>query len=132
MSCEIEKSIEILTQEWEKSVGDYRYQNPHKLDREYALDIAIQALQEKLNRTPPQPLTLDELRGMDGKPVWVVTLEDAELNPPYWAIVDTANEHRSRGARLVGVENHDDFGAYELYNETWLAYPTEPGRGDWG
>lgn len=82
--------------------------------------------------TPPQPLTLEELRGMDGKPVWVVTLEEADLNPPFWAIVDTANGHRSRGARLVGVENHDDFGAYELYNETWLAYPTEPGREDEG
>ncbi len=79
------------------------------------------------HRTQPEnePLTLDELRQMDGEPVWVVVLEDVGRNPPYWAIVDTANGRRSRGARLISHID-DDFGAYKLHRETWLAYRNKP------
>ena len=35
-----------------------------------ALDIAISALQEQECKENPKPLTLDELRQMDGEPVW--------------------------------------------------------------
>lgn len=37
-----------------------------------ALEMAITALREKAERENPQPLTLEELRGMIGKPVYVV------------------------------------------------------------
>lgn len=35
---------------------------------------ALAALREKQERENPEPLTLEELRGMDGKPVWVQDL----------------------------------------------------------
>lgn len=41
-----------------------------------ALKIAIQALEETQERENPQPLTLDELRQMDGEPVWLATDKD--------------------------------------------------------
>lgn len=37
-----------------------------------AYDMAISALQEQDERENPKPLTLDELRGMDGEPVWLL------------------------------------------------------------
>lgn len=134
MSCEIEKSIEILTQEWEKSVADYRYQNPQKLDREHALDIAIQALQEKSHLTPPQPLTLAELRGMDGKPVYI-QLGDGDQ---FWAIVSIERgelgliaefyDHECPDEAFYGMWHDDPDGHFGLHVLGWAAYPMEPGR----
>lgn len=123
MSCELEKAMEILTQEWEKSVRDYHYQNPQKLDREYALDIAIQALQEKQALTQPQQLTLDELRGMDGKPVWCANIGDMS-RPDMWAICDWDWGTCSTGQWDFYINDAPD----EIYGKTWLAYPSEPGR----
>ena len=76
-----------------------------------------------------EPLTLEELREMDGKLVWVEVLEGGDKNPPYWAIVDTANGRRSRSVRLISYIDGDS-GAYELYGETWLAYRTKPERSE--
>ena len=45
-----------------------------------ALNMAITALREKEERDNPKLLTMDELKKMNGEPVWVV-----ELN--YWAVV---------------------------------------------
>lgn len=65
--------------------------------------------------TPPQPLTLEELRGMDGKPVYVVCLKSDTLS--CWGYVTDGC--------VVGY--HASFGFSE-HGKTWLAYPTEPGR----
>ena len=35
-----------------------------------AYTVAISALRERIDRRHPQPLTLEELREMDGSPVW--------------------------------------------------------------
>ena len=57
-----------------------------------ALDMAISALRQQetvANRNGlNEPLTLDELRKMDGEPVWVVYGEDAGM----WALVEVCEE----------------------------------------
>ena len=69
--------------------------------------------------TPPNdPLTLEELQGMDGEPVWVVPLNDFDILP--------ANYLVNAYAEQIVV---DKFGAYldfEDYGKTWLAYRRKP------
>lgn len=61
------------------------------------------------------PLTLEQLREMDGQPVWIVRLED-KLG--WWAIV-----------RLRNDRANTDYGAYFMlsdYGKTWIAYTYPP------
>ena len=71
-----------------------------------------------------KPLTLDELKQMDGEPIWVVTLEGTD--EPRWEIVVFAGK---RGIDLIcvlnGVETRD-YADFDLYNYTWLAYRNKP------
>lgn len=55
----------------------------------------VQALQEKLVREYPKPLTLEGLRWMEGEPVWVETMQE-------WRIV------------CIGCEN--DIRLYSIFN----------------
>ena len=48
-----------------------------------AYDMAIEAL--RAQREPNEPLTLDELQGMDGKPVWIKSNVESEESG--WGIV---------------------------------------------
>ena len=70
--------------------------------------------------TPPnEPLTLEQLREMDGQPVWIVRLED---NLGWWAIV-----------RLRNDRANTDYGAYFMisdYGKAWIAYAYHPGHID--
>ena len=59
----------------------------------------------------PSPLTLDELRGMDGEPVWV--MQPDEVLSPFWGIVDVANGE---------VANSMYAAAFEDYGVEWTAY----------
>ena len=86
-------------------IGKY----PH-LKLKEALDMAIAALSQ-----PNEPLTLDELREMDGEPVWFVDIKGRKWYPPGWAIVDRENCL----VRLVKSWNPIFF---EKYGEWWLAY----------
>ena len=59
-----------------------------------ALTMAINALREQEERENPKLLTMDELKKMNGEPVWVV-----ELN--YWAIVEVEEGGRWDGIPFV-------------------------------
>ena len=58
-----------------------------------------------------EPLTLDELRKMDGEPVWVQSPGVPEYGR--WAIVEGVGENC--------LFLHDDFTCHD-YGKTWLAY----------
>ena len=58
-----------------------------------------------------EPLTLDELRTMDGDPVWVQSPGVPEYGR--WAIVEGVGENC--------LFLHDDFTCHD-YGKTWLAY----------
>lgn len=60
-----------------------------------------------------EPLTLDELRRMEGQPVYIVE------NTEYWAIVNSFDQ---AGVYLLSYGNPDDYGYFGLYGKTWLAY----------
>ena len=62
-----------------------------------------------------QPLTLDELRKMDGEPVWVQSPGVPEYGR--WAIVEGVGENC--------LFLHDDFTCHD-YGKTWLAYRQKP------
>lgn len=82
---------------------------PFELDSESALKL----LEE---RSPNDPLTLEELRKMDGEPVWVVNSK-SKRNDGFqneWAIVSV----RRRDAESVGTIYH-----FDNYGDYWLAYP---------
>ena len=86
-------------------IGKY----PH-LKLKEALDMAITALSP-----PNDPLTIEQLRKMDGEPVWFVDIKGRKWDPPGWAIVDRENCL----VRLVKSWNPIFF---EKYGEWWLAY----------
>ncbi len=68
--------IEILNNERTPFVGRAIYTDG---ERREAFDIAIAALRAQQERENPKPLTLDQLREMDGEPVY--------LDVDVWALV---------------------------------------------
>ena len=72
----------------------------------------------KQNRN--EPLTLDELRRMEGQPVYIVE------NTEYWAIVNSFDQ---AGVYLLSYGNPDDYGYFGFYGKTWLAYRQKPEEG---
>ena len=86
-----------------------------------AIDMAISALRQQetvTNRN--EPLTLDELRRMEGQPVYIVE------NTEYWAIVNSFDQ---AGVYLLSYGNPDDYGYFGFYGKTWLAYRQKPEEG---
>ena len=84
-----------------------------------AIDMAISALRQQetvTNRN--EPLTLDELRKMDGEPVWVQSPGVPEYGR--WAIVEGVGENC--------LFLHDDFTCHD-YGKIWLAYRQKPEEG---
>ena len=82
-----------------------------------ALDMAVKALEDVTDKNvgKNEPLTLDELRKMDGKPVWVQSPGVPEYGR--WAIVEGVGENC--------LFLHDDFTCHD-YGKTWLAYRKKP------
>ena len=74
-----------------------------------AVEFTISTLHAQ--QQPNAPLTLDELRQMDGEPVWVQSPGVPEYGR--WAIVEWVGENC--------LFLHDDFTCHD-YGKTWLAY----------
>lgn len=69
--------------------------------------------------TPPnEPLTLDELRKMDGAPVWVVPIGKCKWATRQWCVL-AADE-----VLIPGVDHW--WWSFEDYGETWIAYRRPP------
>ena len=87
-----------------------------------AIIMAISALRQQETVTNRNglnaPLTLDELRKLDGEPVWVQSPGVPEYGR--WAIVEGVGENC--------LFLHDDFTCHE-YGKTWLAYRQKPEEG---
>ncbi|MDD3393803.1 MAG: hypothetical protein PHG19_04065 [Anaerotignum sp.] len=91
---------------------------------ETARDLAIQALQEKLEQENQKPLTLEELRCMDGEPVYTVRgLHLPCENDKWWAIIHTFPNCEFAHFIAHGKEFSADF---EDYGVRWLAYRHKP------
>ena len=109
-----EKAIEVL--EYARNYDGMDYGAPS-----IALDMAISALRQQEHfrevTKKVEPLTLDELRKMEGQPVYIVE------NTEYWAIVNSFDQ---AGVYLLSYGNPDDYGYFGLYGKTWLAYRQKP------
>lgn len=68
---------------------------------------------------PNEPLTLEQLREMDGEPVWIVDVGPHKWYGPGWAIVDRDN-------CLVRTVKNWNAVFFESYGERWLAYRRPP------
>ena len=92
-------------------IGKY----PH-LKLKEALDMAIAALSQQ-----NEPMALEQLREMDGEPVWIVDIGGRNWYGPGWAIVDRENN-------LVRTVKNWNAVFFEKYGERWLAYCRPPER----
>ena len=125
-----EKAIKVLEKQFDKSCGNYRYQNAEKLDFEDALWMAISALRQKerfgeANKT----LTLGELRQMPIRDwVWIEI-----LNPDAFRSKETVSAYYRKYDGYKADEifwcGYPGLGFgfdYADYGKTWLAYRQKP------
>ena len=69
------------------------------------------------------PLTLDELRNMDGEPVYIVECPDWG----HWELSENAEDYlEGRDPHFYGMKLNDPAGRYGLYKLGWLAYRCKP------
>lgn len=103
--------------ETEKAIAFFQHKAAMKRAAGYAeaghYDLALSALREKQERENPKPLTLDELRDRNGKPIYIVSKEFGDS----WEIA-SYDKRRFFGRGLCYWL--DDYG------KTWLAYDHEP------
>lgn len=86
------------------------------VDNWQEINTALTALQEKAERDNPNPLTLDELREIDGEPVWFEWTKDALFPGGGWKVW---------GAKYIQAYC-DEPAICEEYGKTWLAYLYKP------
>ena len=112
----IEEAIEILEHKFDESCRNNLFQNAEKLDYEDALYTAITAL-----RSMPEagePLTVERLREMDGKPVWIEDKEYPENTG--WVIWDDSFKQNWLG----------DPETRNSHGKSWFAYSYPPAHID--
>ena len=86
----------------------------------WLLDQVLHDIQAMPTLAPPnEPLTLEQLREMDGDPVWIVDVGPHKWYGPGWAIVDRDN-------CLVRTVKNWNAVFFESYGERWLAYRRPP------
>lgn len=87
-------------------------------DLEKAADV-IEELAARLESSSTQ-LTLEELRGMDGEPVWIIPMRGSG-GFCTWMLVDAEYE--------LCREAHGEIAVFENCGKTWLAYRRRPEEG---
>ena len=65
-----------------------------------AMSMAVTALEEKYERENPQPLTIEELRQMNGEPVWVEEFAK-RTDTTGWALVEVDDRGTYKGVPFV-------------------------------
>ena len=78
---------------------------------------------------PNEPLTLEELREMNGEPVWVKRLKGLSVCDTDWAVVqfhlDPGVKHYEISVFWPGSE-YEDTPSEDDYGKTWIAYRRPP------
>lgn len=91
----------------------------------YVFDLDVQALDMAITALSPpnDPLTLEELRKMDGEPVWIVEQPDWG----HWELSADAEDYLAdRDQDFYGLKHDDPAGRYGLHVLGWLAYRRPP------
>lgn len=105
-----------------------RFKDTPMLGARAMCEIAAAALREKVEREDPEPLTLEELRQMDGEPVWVCDLGDKDFVHCCVVQIGTPLKYQDidhyNSALIPGVEH--DWYSFGDYGKTWIAYRHKP------
>ena len=117
-----EKAIHWL--EWElRSLRRAPEINGCPMTPEWAEQISVlETCLEAVRGYGNDPLTLEQLRNMDGKPVWGVSLINGK--PGEWFIVRVVNMSQCWFIACAGASQ--GFGDKDTYGKTWLAYAYPP------
>lgn len=100
-----------------------------------ALDMAVKALEDDNHfrevTKKVEPLTLDELRKMDGEPVWVSVSNNWRESgvSEGWCIVRFHSEDDRVRVYVYDTRHGARFFAQQDYGESWLAYRQKPEEG---
>lgn len=88
----------------------------------YIVENIIDLLRAQEEAEKNEPVTLDELRQMDGEPVWVTVEDDRPM--PF--MVDTKNP-----CQIMRDPRHGALSVLDIadYGKTWLAYRRKPKEG---
>ena len=103
---EIERAI-AYWEEFEREIDEMPHSEILEAQRE-PVRTALTVLRAELEREKNEPMTIDELSEMGGKPYWHVSLDG---NGSYWNILD---------GWVATIPNDYHYG------ERWLAYRYEP------
>ena len=78
------------------------------------------------------PLTLEQLREMDGKPVWITSVKKDGKIPSRWVLYSGKSESRDREDVYVFATTGGIAQGYKgaAYGKTWLAYAYPPAHID--
>lgn len=91
----------------------------------YVFDLDVQALDMAISALSPpnEPLTIEQLREMDGEPVWIVEQPDWG----HWELSADAEDYlANRDQDFYGLKHDDPAGRYGLHVLGWLAYRRPP------
>ena len=77
---------------------------------------------------PNEPLTLEELREMDGEPVWVKAFGPTDIRCDGWCEVEVRDKNTSDEIAYVwwAGSEVEDMGRTEDYGKTWVVYRRPP------
>lgn len=97
-----------------------------------AIKMSISALRAQQERENPKPLTLDELRERDGKPVWIEYKHGAFVDwYKSWAILARVARNELGVEKFIFKgEGHLGERQLSAYGKTWLAYDYPPKEDD--
>ena len=102
-----------------KSSLDISSYSEHDKGFDDGLEYVLDLIEKAPTLTPPnESLTLDELRKMDGAPVWVVPIGKCKWATRQWCVL-AADE-----VLIPGVDHW--WWSFEGYGETWIAYRRPP------
>ncbi len=71
-----------------------------------------------------EPLTIEQLREMDGEPVWVESIQEQQTQPEGWCVIGIFGRGRFLCALIPGDE--DTPWELDTYGKCWLAYRRPP------
>lgn len=86
-----------------------------------AFDAAPEVEAEPLS--PNDPLTLSELREMDGEPVWITDIMGGVVFREQWALIFSVEED---AICFSTKERGDDSRLFSLYGTGWISYRRKP------
>ena len=86
--------------------------------------VKARKFMQRSTLTPPnEPLTIEQLREMDGEPVWIVEQPDWG----HWELSADAEDYlANRDQDFYGLKHDDPAGRYGLHVLGWLAYRRPP------